>query len=306
MPKTHISRSKIINAPVNKVYKAVVNLEEWEAWSPWLIMEPNAKVTVADDKKSYSWAGKRVGEGHMAITETHENTSARYDLTFLSPFKSTAKVGMDMHKVEDGTHLTWTMDSQLHFFMFWMKKMMETFVGMDYERGLNLLKDYVEDGEVHSKLKFLGTKDYAGCEYVGIKRGCTIENMPKLMQEDFERLGPWAAENGLDPNQMFSIYHKFNPMKGQCNYTAAVPYKDKPAQMAADFITGSQPATKLYTLEHVGPYEHLGNAWSTIHNLIRSKEIKIVKGYHPFETYGNSPQDSEPNDLITHINFAVK
>lgn len=306
MPKIHVTRSKIISAPAQKVFPAIAEMDQWEAWSPWLIMEPEAVVTVSDDGKSYHWEGKRVGEGRMEITDTVENQSARYDLTFLKPFKSTAKVGMDLRDVDGGTEVSWSMDSQLPFFMFFMKRMMETFIGMDYERGLNLLKDYVEDGEVHSKLNFLGSRDYAGCDYVGIRRACTIDTMPSLMQQDFEALGPWSAENGLNPADMFCIYHDFNPMKGHCEYTAAIPYTDKPADIPTHFITGSKPGAKLYTLEHVGPYEHLGNAWSAMHNLIRSKEIKVVKGYHPFETYGNSPQDTDPNDLITHINFAIK
>jgi len=306
MPKTYISRSKAINATPAKVYKAVAKLEEWEAWSPWLIMEPEATVTVADDKQSYSWAGKRVGEGHMAITEANKNESCRYDLTFLKPFKSTAKVGMDLKKMKDGTEVTWTMDSQLPFFMFFMKKMMETFVGMDYERGLNLLKDYVEDGEVHSRLNFLGESDYPGGDYFGIKRDSAIADMPEKMGMDFEKVTAWAAENGLNPEDSFSIYHKFNPVKGTCSFTSAVRYKDKPDTFPDGFVTGSQEATRIYTLEHIGPYEHLGNAWSTIQNLIRSKEIKIKKNYHPFEIYGNSPSDTDANNLITHINFAVK
>ena len=306
MPKTHISRSKIINAPAEKVFPPIANLAEWEAWSPWMIMEPEAVVTVADDKQSYGWKGERVGEGHMAITDQVENKSARYDLTFLKPFKSTAKVGMDLSEVDGGTQVTWTMDSQLPFFMFFMKRMMETFVGMDYDRGLNLLKDYVEDGEVHSKLNFLGERDYAGCTYIGLRRACSIEDMPQLMQADFEGLGSWAAENGLDPASMFSIYHDFNPLKGKCEFTSAIPYVDRPETLPDGFITGSQAATRLYTLEHVGPYEHLGNAWSTLHNMIRSKTFKVQKGYHPFETYGNSPQDTDPKDLITQINFALK
>ena len=32
--------------------------------------------------------------------------------------------------------LTWTMDSSLPFFLFWMKKSMEGFIGMDYDPGL--------------------------------------------------------------------------------------------------------------------------------------------------------------------------
>ncbi|MEL6688352.1 MAG: SRPBCC family protein [Pseudomonadota bacterium] len=306
MPKTHVSRSKIINAAPEKVFPAIAQMDQWEVWSPWLMMEPEATVTVADDKRSYRWEGQRVGEGHMAITDSVENQSARYDLTFLKPFKSTAKVGMDLREVDGGTEVTWTMDSQLPFFLFFMKRMMEGFIGMDYERGLNLLKDYVEDGKIHSKLNFKGEWDYDGCTYLGIRRACSLEAMPQLMKEDFERLGPWAAEHGLRPESMFCIYHDFNPVKGRCEYTAAVPYVDKPENLPDDFITGSQAASRMYTLGHVGPYEHLGNAWSTLHNMIRSKELKVQKGYHPFETYGNSPQDTDPKDLITMVTFALK
>ena len=305
MPKTHVTRSKIINAPIETVYKAVVEMDKWAAWSPWLIMEPEAKVNVTPDNQSYSWAGKRVGEGNMKITSAEPNTSVRYDLNFLTPFKSYAAVGMDLKPSGDGTEVTWTLDSKLPFFMFWMKNMMQTFIGMDYERGLNLLKDYAEDGKVHSTLNFIGEHDYSGCEYVGIERKGSIDDMPSHMGADFERLGAWAAENGLDTAKMFSIYHKFDLMKGTCHYTAAVPVTDKGVSCPADFVCGEQAPTRLYTLEHVGPYSHLGNGWSTMHNLIRSKEIKPIKKYHPFETYANSPSDTAPNDLITRINFAV-
>jgi len=306
MPKTHISRSKIINAPVEAVYNAVADLKAWQAWSPWLIMDPEAEVSIANDKQSYSWEGMRVGAGHMSITEATPNTSARYDLTFLKPFKSTAKVGMDVKAIDGGTEVTWTMHSQLPFFMFFMKNMMETYIGMDYERGLTLLDDYVKDGKVHSRLNFHGISDYAGCDYVGIERSSSINNMPSLMEEDFGRLAEWALKNGLGPEKMFSIYHKFDPLKDQCHYTAAIPVSDNKISCPDDFTRGSQAPTKLYTLEHVGPYEHLGNAWSTIHSIIRAKEIKPIKNYHPFETYGNSPKDTNPHDLITRINFAVQ
>ena len=306
MPKTHVTRRQIINAPIEAVYKAIANLQEWEAWSPWLIMEPEAIVTVAEDKRSYSWKGARVGEGKMAIISTVPNQSARYDLNFLTPFKSYASVGMDIKPMDGGTEVTWSLDSSLPFFMFWMKNMMQTFIGMDYERGLRLLKDYVEDGEVHSKLNFIGESDYAGCDYVGIERHCTIDAMPNHMGEDFERLGDWAKQTKFDPSHMFSIYHKFDPIKGNCYYTVAVPVSEESVSCPDDFICGSQPPARIYTLEHVGPYAHLGNAWSTLQGMIRGKEIKPIKNYHPFEIYANSPNETAPNDLITRINFAVK
>lgn len=305
MPKTHISRSKTINAPIGKVYDAVADLSQWEAWSPWLIMEPEAVVTVAADKQSYTWDGNRVGAGHMAITDAVDNSSVRYDLTFLKPFKSTAKVGMDVRDVDGGTEVTWTMDSSLPFFMFFMKRMMETFVGMDYERGLNLLKDYVEDGKIHSKLGFVGMADYAGCDYVGIKRTCALDDIAQ-MGNDFERLGPWAAERGLDPSKMLSIYHDYNPVKGYVTYTAAVPYQTIPEHVPDDFVTGYLAPTRLNIVEHTGPFTHIGNAWTCQHMMIRNKEFKPAKKYPPFETYFNSPVNTAPHDLRARVNFAVK
>jgi len=38
----------------------------------------------------------------------------------------------------------------------------------------------------------------------------------------------------------------------------------------------------------------------------RNKEIKGRKDIYPFETYLNSPEDTDPKELITRINFAVK
>lgn len=306
MPKVHVKKSKRINAPIEKIYDAVADMGQWAAWSPWLIMEPDAKITTAPDQQSYEWDGERVGAGHMAVTDARENQSVRYDLTFLRPFKSHAKVGFDLKQEDDGVDVTWTMDSQLPFFMFFMKKMMITFIGMDYERGLNLLQDYCEDGKIHSRLDFTGKSEYPGSNYIGIKRSCTIEEMPQLMGEDFKRLTGWAAQNGLNPEDSMAIYHDFKPVKGTCSFTSAVRYTEKPASIPGDFITGSQPPATIYSIEHTGPYRHLGNMWAAMQNMLQSKTVKPVKNYHPFETYLNSPMDTAENDLITRVNFAVK
>ena len=46
------------------------------------------------------------------------------------------------------------MNSSLPLFLFWMKEQMQVFVGMDYNRGLLLLKDLVENGKAHSQTRF--------------------------------------------------------------------------------------------------------------------------------------------------------
>jgi len=307
MPKMNVRRSTTINSPAATVFNRVADLNHWTAWSPWLITEPEAKVTVSDDSKFYSWEGKRVGSGEMRITAEKTNQSVDYDLTFLKPWKSHAKVRFELNERNGVTEVDWIMDSSLPFFMFWMKKMMEAFVGMDFQRGLNLLKDYVEDGEVHSKLEFVGERNYPGCEYIGIKRSTTMAGVGPDMKNDFTKLWEMVSSD-MDnvTGESFSIYHKWEIVKGKVRYTAGVPVKKVPENLPSGVITGKLHAMKIHTLRHVGPYIHLGNAWTTMQMMMRGKEFKPVKGMHPFETYVNMPGEVPDNELITDINFAVK
>lgn len=307
MPKTHISRSQQINAPVEKVFNTINNFSQWQPWSPWLISEPEATVKVDPDNKYYEWEGKRVGSGNMRITNETPHSSIDYDLTFLTPWKSKAKVRFDLEPSGDGTKATWIMDSSLPFFLFWMKKPMEGFIGMDFDRGLNMLKEYVEDGAVKSKLEFVGTGQYHGCKYVGIKRECSLDDIGRMMSADLEKLAGFTSDDESNiAGVPFSIYHKWDVVKKRVSYTSGIPLKSVPSTMPSGMISGSIPATTTYTLRHVGPYLHLGNAWSTLVSMQRAKEFKPRKGIHPFETYENHPGQVSENELITDIHFAIK
>jgi predicted transcriptional regulator YdeE len=301
MPKFNISKSIHIKASTEKVFNTLNDFNSWIEWSPWLIMDRDTKVNIASDNKSYEWKGKRTGIGNMKILKEVPFEKITYDLNFMKPWKSHAKVNFEVKEEGDGTLVTWIMDSSLPFFMFFMKKMMSAFVGNDYERGLNLLKDYVEDGEIHSQLNFIGQQNHNGHDFLGIKRTCSLEDAPTNMSTDIAKVAEYGRPDGI-----FVQYHKWDFVKKICSYTAGISVEQIPDDLPADLTTGRIPDTRIYTLEHVGPYRHLGNAWTTMYNMQRGKEFKIKKDIHPFETYGNDPATTPENELITHINFAIK
>lgn len=305
MPKINVNKSVLIHAEVGHVFSILNDFHHWRAWSPWLIMEPETNVDVAEDGKSYEWKGNRTGSGNMQVIAEENNKSIDYDLTFLTPWKSTAKVRFNLSQKDNDTEVTWLMDSSLPFFMFWMKKMMEAFVGMDYQRGLALLKDYAEDGKVHSRLDFKGYTDFGGYQYVGIKTDCTIDTMGPAMEKDFEKLWGFVQSNPDNvADKPFSIYHKWDVVKKKVSYTSGIPVKSVPDNLSDEFLSGTIPASKVYRLAHHGPYEHLGNAWSTMYAMHRNKELKLNKKIHPFEVYITDPSEASGDDLITEINFA--
>ena len=127
------------------------------------------------------------------------------------------------------------------------------------------------------------------------------------MSSDMEKLtGFFADKQDLIACAPISIYHKWDPIKGQVSYTCAMPVSNSPDNLPGDFVSGSLPATKLYTVRHTGPYNHIANAWATMNNLQQNKAFKVNKQVHPFERYVNSPAEVPAEELITEINFAVQ
>jgi len=261
---------------------------------------------VADDARSYEWEGTRVGSGNMKILEEKENEYIDYDLNFIKPWKSQAKTNFTLSQEGDATKVTWVMDSSLPFFMFFMKGMMEAFVGADYERGLDMLKAYVEDNEVPSNLQFTGNKPFSGTNWVGIKTTCSIDEVGQKMEADFGKVKSLSEGKELADVQIASIYHKWDIPKNKVSYTACMFVKDPISDLPEGFVSGTIPEVSCYVLRHVGRYQHLGNAWSTLYSMHRNKEFKTIKGIHPFEIYVNDPQETPEKELVTDIYFPIK
>ena len=306
MPKMHIERSISIEAPAENVYKVISNFNDWRPWSPWLLMEPEVKVTVASDAKSYEWEGSRTGSGNMKVLEERENEYIDYDLNFIKPWKSHANTSFTLSQEGNATKVTWKMDSGLPFFLFFMKKMMEAYVGADYERGLDMLKAYVESGEVPSSLSFEGRRSFDGTPFIGIKTDCDIDEVGPKMEADFGALKAYVEKETMETKHVFTIYHKWDIPKGKISYTAGIGLGEIPNDLPAQYLSGNIPASACYVLKHTGRYQHLGNAWATLYTMTRNKEIKHNKKIDAFEVYLNDPQNTAEKDLETVLYFPVK
>ena len=203
--------------------------------------------------------------------------------------------------------LTWSMDSAVPFFMFFFKKMMEAFIGMDYERGLMMLKEYAETGEVSCQLEFPGRQTFPGCDYLGIRRSTSMENIEAEMGPDFEKVINWVSSSAAELcGKPFSIYHQWEPVKKAVEYTVGVPLKKLPTELPDGMSSGSIPATEVYAVKHTGPYCYLSNAWSAGMMRARGKEFKQSKIAPPFETYEDDPSNCDEKQLVTVVHFPAK
>lgn len=303
MPKMYVSKSIVIHAAPEAVFAKLNDFSQWDGWSPWNILEKGVKSKLSDGNKFFEWEGDLTGSGNMRITGEKANESVFIDLTFLKPWKSKAKVDFQLTAEGEGTRVTWNMQSSMPFFMFFMVKMMKVYIGMDFERGLNLLKDVVETGKNNCQLDFDGVKSIDGFKYIGVQTSTSLDKLSTAMEDDFGKLMAGVSEQQhLLKGQPMTIYNNWNPVKNVVDYVAAVPVSEYPAALPAGFVKGEVPATSVYVVRHTGPYRHLGNAWTSMEMRARGgKKFKKNKRMKPMEVYMNMPGETPDLELVTEI-----
>jgi len=146
-----VTRSTTINAPAADIYGRIVDLANWESWSPWEGLDPEMEKTYGDSTEgpgaTYSWSGNRkVGSGSMKITDVATDERVNLDLSFLKPFKAENKTWFDLAADGDSTNVTWTMTGAKTLMVKFMSlfSSMDKMVGKDFEKGLAQLKAEAE------------------------------------------------------------------------------------------------------------------------------------------------------------------
>ncbi len=151
-----VSRSVLIKSTPEQVFPQLNNLQNFVYnWSPWTERDPDMKVKFMPDVPEgvgavYEWHGhpKKVGRGAMTILESVDNRSVKTLLAFTGRGLATAwmEIGED---ADDGlVEVTWRFESdgKNNPGARLIGRMMDRFIGPDFQRGLERLKAHCEKG----------------------------------------------------------------------------------------------------------------------------------------------------------------
>ncbi len=146
-----ISRSATIAAPSATVFAYVNDFHNWEAWSPWAKMDPNAKNTYSGPDAGmgagFAWSGNnKVGAGRMIITESRPNELIHINLEFERPMKAVNLTEFTFKPDGAQTVVTWTMSGKNSFMgkLFGLIVNCNKMVGGQFEKGLARIKSLSE------------------------------------------------------------------------------------------------------------------------------------------------------------------
>ena len=307
--KYQISRSTVIDADIASVRSLITDFNQWNRWSPWTIAEPDCKISVegydGEPGHMMCWDGEIIGSGTNTLVEL-DDSILRYDLVFLKPFKSKAAVSFELERSGDSTKVTWNMDSSMPFFLFFMVNMMKALIEMDYDRGLRMLKEIAEKGEVKAVTKNEGRRSFDGFSYVGIKRRVRIDEMKKHMPKDFEKIVQDVVKDaGKGAKHWLSLYPKFHAKTREMTYIAAVSDEQlEGVDLGPEYVRGELKSGDVLEISHQGSFDFIGNAWSMGMMYVRAKKMK-QRGI-PFEYYHNNPLETPEEDVRASVFFQVK
>src|SRR6202522_4198750 len=72
-----VARSATIPAPVPVVFEQVNDFHNWETWSPWAKLDPDAKNSYegaeSGEGAKFHWEGNKVGAGNMTLLESRQD-----------------------------------------------------------------------------------------------------------------------------------------------------------------------------------------------------------------------------------------
>ncbi len=150
-----LERSVLIEAPRDKVWQIVSDLNRYSEWNPYARIDTAAKITIngpaATIGSSYAWDGPQSGAGSMTTAHIAAGERIDFKLEFIRPMASIAQASFLVGNLDGSTKMTWRMEGQhegmtgliaraIHLIIS-----MDSMVGKDFESGLATLKGIAEN-----------------------------------------------------------------------------------------------------------------------------------------------------------------
>ena len=144
-----VERSIVINAPTEKVFEQVVDLNNYVKWNPWSKMDPDAKTVISEKSRGvgsiWFWEGEINGKGSLSIVKLDEGKSIETKVEFFEPMESEASGFWKFENVDNGTNVTWAFEGALSYPVErYMSFFMDDMLGADFEKGLANIKKICE------------------------------------------------------------------------------------------------------------------------------------------------------------------
>lgn len=303
-----VAVSIVINKPATEVFATLVDLRSWEKWSPWLLHDPDCKLTytaqpaVTAEGGNYSWHSEYIGAGKLTNRKLTSPSRIKQDIEFIKPFKSSAAVFWELAATDGGTKVTWGMAGTMPFGMRWMAARMPTFIAKDYNSGLVRLRQLLDPTAPRMQLSFAGVTEQPAYTFFGKSFAGKLADLKQTMKDDFPLLSQHEAVT--KDSKSFCLVTEFSMRKDHLGM--AYGFSPPPTDTTG-LATFEIPAGRYYQVTLTGGYDMLDHAWHHAMNDVRMRKHKYDRRRQAYEQHRVGPTtEQDPNNFVTEIYVPIK
>jgi predicted transcriptional regulator YdeE len=184
--------------------------------------------------------------------------------------------------------------------------MMESFIGMDYERGLRMLKELIETGSIQLQTIVKGVVPADPLTMLGVSDKCRVAEVGSSMDAAFKQATQLFQQYHLSTDGgMISVYRCFDMKVGTFSYISGYVVPESTKSLSDVLTKWMLPAGNAFCVEHIGSSNHFGNAWNVANQIARYKKLKQSK-VGTFELYRTTPPDTPDAELRTEIYLPLR
>jgi effector-binding domain-containing protein len=306
--KIHVERRLLISGSQRTLFSKVNTLKNWVKWSPWLMMDTNAKVIFSGPESgvgaSLRWISndKNVVNGCISIVSSVSPDSIEVIYDFAEKGRSTGK--FFFFKENKNTNVVISLESDLGMnpISRWIGLFSDQLIGPDLDKGLNKLDLFVQDTinvygyeiadyEIPARI-MISVRDTAGPATVTLK----ITDM-------YKKLSLFLKSKSISPiGNPVAIFHNYTNR----NFDIEVGLPISSFVVVPDGLycmeKGSQ---RVVMVKFSGPYKMIQSAYSAIQTYIGNNELEVYgPGWEEYITNRNIEADT--NTSQTNIYYPVK
>lgn len=146
-----VKRERVIAAPPADVFAQVNDFHNWQAWSPWAKLDPDAKSVFEGPASGagarFAWDGNSdVGTGRMTILDSVPNDKIHLKLEFDKPMAGAADTFFSFKPEGEGTRMSWEMHGSNTFigrvFCFFLN--MDRTLGGQFDQGMANIEEVLK------------------------------------------------------------------------------------------------------------------------------------------------------------------
>jgi hypothetical protein len=227
-----VQRSTEINAPKQLVFEQMVKFRNWQNWSPWNEKDAGMKMIYSGIDgtvgSGYTWEGdpETIGSGEITNLSVKEDEEITYHMHFKTPLENEANGFLRVTEENDVTTATWGFSGEINFpwNILLLGGGMNAMMDADFNRGLQLLKDYVEaDAEKVLSYNIEEVK-FPKTHYAAIRDTVPFAGLQSFYAQAYTDIFAAMKKRRARPaGYRSSITYKWDEARGEAILAAAVP-----------------------------------------------------------------------------------